>query len=275
MKKFLWLFLVCCISTVQAKILFLANQPVNVSTGIKPWSQHIKSNAVRELIQLRNDKNGYTECRPTKALSNVILCGSYLQRDMNQFLLRAAMFSEGGIGRHQKGELVPITDKYIAAHLDVIGGHDIESKDLLAFYQQVKQHCSTHEEYCLTDNEASFHAAVITPLENRHAPFVIISFSVQSAARPEEVVSHEYIHAKYFLDSDYHAQITAYWNQVLNTQQRAEIRHKLQEIGYNAANEDLMRNEFQAYILMDYAEDSLLSSLTPHYRKQLQAFLLT
>lgn len=277
---FKYIFLILCLANliltpVNAKIIF-SSATIAASQNINAWTNAIKQQAITELMQFKNDSDGYTECRKTREDKRIILCGTYLQRDMNALLLRAAMYSEGGIGGHVKHALVATDDKHIRAHLDVIAGHDIKSVDLLNFYAKANSLCTEGQtRYCLTTAENNFYQRIVKPLSATNNDFVIISFSVQSAATPDQIISHEFIHAKYFLDPNYKSKITAFWKNRMTTADRNKIRLALSSLGYNKNDDDLIRNEFQAYILMHDPEDSVLSEFVSQYQHDLITLIST
>lgn len=279
LKKYLLLatalsFTTFLIQPAMGNVIFNQTKAISINNEIKHWAKQIKTNAINELIQLKNDTDGYTQCLTTKENLQVILCASYLQRDMNAFLLRPTIFAEGGIGNHKKGELISTQDPSISAHLDVIGGHDLTSEELSQFYSKAKQRCALgQKDYCLTDREHYFYQQVIQPLETRSQSFVLISFSIQSTSTPEQIVSHEFVHALYFLNSHYRERIRSFWQSQMTQAQRDAIKSKLNTIGYNAADNALMENEFQAYMLMQHAEESILEEFLPQYREKLKRYL--
>lgn len=259
-------------SVAHAKVVFVKDK-VKVSTGIKSWALDIKLKAQKELLSYKSDKDGYTECRRTEEASNVILCGSYLQRDMNALLMRATIYFEGGIANHKAGDLVANTSKELQSHADIIGGHDITSKSLLEFYAKIKQKCAKNKAFCLTQNETDFYKHIIQPLQKTDKSFIIISYSVQSAMLPQQIVSHEFLHAMYFLDPQYQARIKKFWISGMSKLERDKIKKALKGLGYNDHNEPLIQNEFQAYMLMDGAEDSRLATLVPKFEPRMFRFL--
>jgi uncharacterized tellurite resistance protein B-like protein len=63
------------------------------------------------------------------------------------------------------------------------------------------------------------------------------------------ILHHELSHGVFFTDPGYAAYARAFWQTVLNDTQRAGIRRFLGNEGYDTANEDLMLNEAQAYLV--------------------------
>ena len=63
------------------------------------------------------------------------------------------------------------------------------------------------------------------------------------------IFRHELSHAAYFTDPAYAALTNAFWKDKLTEDERAAMRTFLGEDGYDKANEDLMANEGQAYLI--------------------------
>lgn len=266
------LILLSLLSSVSFGQVILSKSKVNVTNDIKKWSTTIKLKAQHDLISYKNDQDGYTECKRTSVASNVILCGSYLQRDMNALLLRATIFSEG-LGNLKAGDIIPNNHKILAAHSDIIGGHDIKSTQLNAFYDKVNAKCVKEKKYCLTKNEKVFYDRVIKPIAKEDKSFVIITFSVQSSMPPQQIVSHEFLHAMYFLDDKYRTHINKFWQTQMKNNERNNVKKELKALGYSDRDDKLIQNEFQAYVLMDGAEDSRLAKLANKFEPKLFKYL--
>lgn len=245
--------------------------PIRVSAGTKSWANAIKLKAQNKLIHSQ-DRDGYTECKRAAEINNVVLCGTYLQRDMNAMLLRATVFAEG-MANYPKGSMLTTNDKLLSTHADIIGGHDIKSNDLANFYEAVTKKCKHNKNYCLNSNEQTFYKNVYFPLQKKDENFVLISFSVQSALTSNQIVSHEFLHAIYFLDPKYKTKISKFWQVKLNRNERNKIKKQLKALGYNDQDDNLMQNEFQAYMLMDGADDARLASLVPKYEPRIFKYL--
>ena len=83
---------------------------------------------------------------------------------------------------------------------------------------------------------------------------------VDPAARTV-IFRHELSHAVYFTDPGYAEQTKQLWNDRLTEQEREAIRALLRADGYDTANEDLMMNEAQAYLIHTHDERYFLPSL--------------
>lgn len=272
MRKLCIFIILAFFSTVTFAQIVLSKNKVNITTDVKNWSNAIKLKAQHDLIAYKGDKDGYTECKRTTVAPNVILCGSYLQRDMNALLLRATIFSEG-IGNHKAGDLIANNNKDLTANADIIGGHDLRSKQLLAFYTKVKAKCAKDKSFCLTYNEKLFYNKIVKPISNVDKSFVIITYSVQSSMQPQQIVSHEFLHAMYFLDDKYKTQINNFWKTKLSKKERNKIKTELKSLGYSDHDEQLVQNEFQAYMLMDGAEEARLADLVPKFEPKIFKYL--
>lgn len=84
-------------------------------------------------------------------------------------------------------------------------------------------------------------------------------------------IAHELYHARYFSDPAYRAAIAAFWNDRLSEAERRQIRTALGAL-YDSRNEDLMLNEFQAYVLPSTASP-WVRDLNQKYRVPLRDFL--
>jgi hypothetical protein len=97
------------------------------------------------------------------------------------------------------------------------------------------------------------------------------------AAARAAILHHELAHGFYFSDPGYVAYVARFWATALTEAERAAIRHFLGSQGYDTADDDLMRNEMQAY-LMFTADPRFFQAanigMTPARRQQLAATFL-
>jgi hypothetical protein len=63
------------------------------------------------------------------------------------------------------------------------------------------------------------------------------------------ILHHELAHGVFFTDPVYAAYARSFWNTALTDAQRAGFRRFLGADGYDTANDDLMLNEAQAYLI--------------------------
>jgi hypothetical protein len=63
------------------------------------------------------------------------------------------------------------------------------------------------------------------------------------------ILRHELSHGLYFTDPAYAAMVTLFWQTTMSAQQREGFRRFLADGHYDVSNDDLMRNEMQAYLI--------------------------
>ena len=63
------------------------------------------------------------------------------------------------------------------------------------------------------------------------------------------ILHHELSHGEYFTDPAYAAFVHRFWLQTLTEAERQRIRAHLHSLGYDPAQDDLMENEAQAYLM--------------------------
>jgi hypothetical protein len=79
-------------------------------------------------------------------------------------------------------------------------------------------------------------------------PPVVEAQQIDATSRAT-ILHHELSHGVYFTDAAYAAYARAFWQTALSDAQRAGFRRFLGSEGYDTANEDLMLNEAQAYLI--------------------------
>jgi hypothetical protein len=130
-------------------------------------------------------------------------------------------------------------------------GHDYRAADLARFFALADQDTIAlrPEERALRDRLGGL--GLLRP----GAVGAIVSVPPLSQAPPvgqddrRTILTHEVSHGVYFTDLAYAGYTDLFWRQVMTAAQRAAFRHFLGQEGYDMANEDLMRNEMQAYVI--------------------------
>ena len=144
-------------------------------------------------------------------------------------------------------------------------GHDIPSDELLKFWSELEKSCSSGGACPLSEEEELF-KDVILPFAESQKPFVVISFSIDNDWYI--ALSHEVLHAQYFLDSKYQEVVDGFWRDVVREEDKIKIKSILGRF-YNQNDEFLMRNEFQAYVLQAQAMQSSLQEFVKRYQEEL------
>ncbi len=251
----------------------LSEAPIDVRSSVLAWSNW--------LGRLGEDRasdhpNGVTECRWVVGLDDVLLCGSNAANTMNPPLLRASLFIEGG-PRFKPGTVASRDDDAYAWALPRIGGFDLVRMqpdpphlDLEGYYAALQQACARNATLCEDASERAMRELLQRAWSGR-SRFVLVTFAHASTVPDEFAVSHELLHAQYFTTPTYREVVEAYWNELAAGDRKA-IREALAD-KYDANDELLMRNEFQAYVLMAGADASQLAAFVGAHREPLLARL--
>ena len=238
--------------------------PVEATDGIRGWQQTLDANmrALKDAGQY--PASGYSECRETREVPGAFLCQSDTPLTMNLAFVRASLYVEGDFGVPH-GTVVRQDDPAFQKALRRVAGNDLPGADLREFESAARMACQTDSARCLNAQETEMYRDVVGPLAQSTKPFVVISFGRKSFLTYNGVVSHETMHAQYFLQPAYRSVADDFWKNQMTEDQRMEIRNALSGV-YDAKNELLMRNEFQAYMLMADAKSAHLGRYVSLYR---------
>ena len=91
------------------------------------------------------------------------------------------------------------------------------------------------------------------------------------------VLHHELAHGEFFTDPTYAAYVRQFWRTAMTGEERAAVRHFLGSMDYDTADEELMYNEMQAYMMFTYDPRFFVPAnigMTGERRRQLQATFL-
>ena len=190
-----------------------------------------------------------TICRPLAEMAHVYFCGSYKQRHQNYIFARIAIFNEGAFGI-SKGTVATIDDSRVEALYEEIGGVDLRGDIVKAFFAKVP----TDD---LSEDEKAFRDNVFNPILDREGdhPFFLITISIQSGMDISLVLSHEALHAQYYIDlkkddGKLHDAIEEYYSEHLTEQERAYVLRNLSIGGlYNVNDPFVLYKEFYSYML--------------------------
>ncbi len=266
------IILALSLATVLSSQAYAYVQEVNaidVSREMAEWNRDFSTRSRARLQELNIDltEEGYTECAGVNEIVGAYICASYDQVNMNRALGRASFFVEGLDGT-PAGTVLKAKDPSVERYNRLIGGHDLKSEDLLRFWAAVQSACEKDSSYCATNFEIDLFNTFIVPKSQEQERFVVITYASQSRMRYTDVVTHEIMHAQYFLDDAFRATADKFWNERVSETDRDAVRQILSSV-YDASNELLMINEFQAYMLMADAEQHMLRQFVGKYRQDL------
>jgi len=245
-------------------------EPVAVSTGVAVWNGEFESRTTA-MRSAGTSVTDYTECRETREIRGAYLCLSFNQVSMNLALGRASFFIEG-LGDIARGTVVSQRDPQFRRYQRMIGGHDLKAADLKRFHEAVTEKCRTDADYCPNAQETALFDSFILPIAAQQPDMVVITYALESSMRYDEVVTHEILHAQYFLDAAFRQVVDTYWATSVPAAEKEAIKSALSE-HYDRTDDLLMKNEFQAYMLMAGADMNLLSRYVGRHREPLMAAL--
>lgn len=269
MKTFLLIGLLS-LTIHQAQADISRGKPIKVEFGIPGWNSDFTTRVKSKKNTNTYPAAGMTECREVQEIPGAHLCLSYTQEDMNMALGRASFFVEGTAGA-KKEVVVAQNDYTFRSYLNEIGGHDLKRQDLLRFYEAAQKAC-VKEKNCFNKQESELFENFILPEIKKNPNFVIITYAIESTMDYEGIVTHEILHAQYFLNPEFQKVTNQYWDTRVSESDKRAIRRLLSK-NYDSSDELLMKNEFQAYILQFDAENFWMKDYLSKYRAGLLSAL--
>lgn len=210
---------------------------------------------------------GATDCRPVAnaEVPDTFFCLSATQEDQNEIFTRASVYSEGS-KYSTAGDVVPFDHPSYVGYIDRIWGHDIPSDNLIPFFREAEAEADyeQRDDCALRPAEKAFQENVLAPMLARSAGrrfAVITAFAALDPENLKGVVSHEALHAQYFLSEPLRGAVRRYWDEAMTADERAAVRADLGEF-YDADNDYVILNEFLAY-LASYGEPRSVGPMGP------------
>jgi len=130
-------------------------------------------------------------------------------------------------------------------------GHDYRAADLQRFFttadaDQITLDPDERALRRLLTREGMLHPGAVGAVIS--IPPLSVQPPVDAGSRAT-ILRHEVSHGVYFTDPAYAAYTAHFWADVMTADERAAFRKMLGGEGYDTANDDLMRNEMQAYLV--------------------------
>ncbi|MDD0851716.1 hypothetical protein HBN50_01360 [Halobacteriovorax sp. GB3] len=198
--------------------------------------------SIRDVYQYELTKGESYQCFWLSEVEKTLVCSFADMYLMNDIFLGASLFVENkdqqllDFGKQEDFE-------QFLHYRDIIGGHDLRGEDLLLYRKTLIKSCRKNIDVCVNDSENAFFKKYLDKII-LDPDTVVISY----VAKSRDTLEHEFHHALYFQNDHYRLVVQEFWENELDENTREAIRQRLQGI-YDRNNEDLMMNEFQAYIL--------------------------
>lgn len=177
----------------------------------------------------------------------------------------------------------------------VAGGHDLKGTDLLPFAENAKttreldldppmplfaEQTAKAEAVRRILFEEEFFTRVILPTIAKRGAENVVFLAASTDASPLRVVSHEMWHGYYFTNARYANAVREYWSKHLTAEEREQFKKMAKGFAYDIADEELMANEFQAFMLeiptlrgntpQEILHEQVETALSPKFKEYLK-----
>lgn len=236
-------------------------------------------------------EHSYLKIVPIKEIPNTLVIGFNYPFAMNMAFLRASVFVEKLTFKTNRAPIwidgFPLLRdvEFVEAAMDIGAlGHDLRARDLLNFWKIMDQvdkqdlgprPIEPFDKFI--DVEAKVRS-ILEPYFQQHPETALVIFAINGYS--SGIVTHELSHAQYFNNPDYQRAVLDYWHNKMTHEQREQARVEL-DLGkgggfsYGRDLEDLMINEFQAYLTsINFFSWPILEKLHDPHHALLKAHLM-
>lgn len=248
--------------------------PVSL-TGLSPWILGIKAKIGGRIIgNLQANTDGldrYLECVEIAELTGAYLCCAFYQSDMNEAFTRMGLFM--GAGKGMAASTLARNDDFVLANYrKLVAGHNLPSTMIRDFYQRLEKEKDASLQ--ATPWESAFQKNFVDSpaVKAKGDRFYVIGLAIQNMKSYANVVTHEIFHARYFLDPVYSETVNRFWRESVTAADRKNITDVVGQ-AYNVDQEELVIDEFQAYLLQSEAEKDRMKNFVASYRQKLERTL--
>jgi len=193
---------------------------------------------------------------------------------MNASLLRAGLYVHTKMGMANDASL------FNSNLMRAVAGHDFNGEELSNYNKQaVISNDTLPEHKRFKDIEQEFDRLVIKPIIQQNKDNFIF-FAIINTKKYKENLSHELLHAQYYLVPQIKPILLQVWKQVSPNDQQIIIK-SLHDGGYDMEQQELLLREFYSYFLQYNAKNYLssikvlapMSELANVYAPKIQAAL--
>ena len=260
------------LSTMTDLTVAVSAETLSLATGLDAWILGIKKKVATAILQNLNASTDHLDRHIAVAgvdeIPGLFVACSFYQRDINLALTRAGLFMGAGKGT-AAGTLVRTSDPKLINYQKLVAGHNLPGEVISDFVAAGGATGDT--DLRLSDDERMFfdtflHAPAVTACGK---VFYLIAFSAQSTKDYRSVISHEVFHAHYALNPAYRAVVRKFWNDVVSAEDKVLITADVGR-AYNVDVEQLVIDEFQAYLIQEKAELDLAKAFVARYQRVLR-----
>ncbi|MBV8524434.1 MAG: hypothetical protein JOY71_20295 [Acetobacteraceae bacterium] len=221
----------------------------------RPWAPRPIPVSIANFAEILADQPHSIHVFRFAANKRVLVLDFASLHEQGRMLNRAAAFLERAGFPHDRVVSEPELEAGIRKSGDepdtFYYGHDYRAGDLVRFFDAAlaSRVALTEQERWLgrlVQQEGWTRPAAIGALIS--IPQLGANSTVDLAAR-ETILRHELSHGEYFTNPRYAAYVRRFWDEVLRPEECDLFRRYLSAQDYDAANEELMMNEMQAYLM--------------------------
>ena len=225
--------------TFQSKDItyIVTAQPIRLRQDLNPMLNKLRS---------RRGIENTLVCAQTTEISGLFLCGGTTRVAQHIPLMRAAIYAEGRPSMNVMSAGQFVSQQVASSGYSKSFGHDLTQSLLQSFFSGAKGMCPDLS--CLLEGEVLFASKVMAEFQRR-APggYSVVSFDVESEDSVSAALKHEISHGQFFQQSGYRMAVQMFWFSLpLDVQMAAQ---KMIGMNYDVSNQELLMNEFHAYIL--------------------------
>ncbi len=257
----------------QTSVLFEAPRALTIETTTRPISRASAADGLALSTSLARHPGGHhVFCAPLAEVAKTLVCAFSDETAMNGALARASRSIE-------RTHAIPDHEENLR-HLHALAGHDLQGRDLLDFWTRFTGERVTFARPSSTwtrgeellQIEDDFWNHVLLPRLRADPDWTLIAYAPGDDPEPlaHAVLDHEVSHARFFRDPAYRAAAIRFWREEVAPEDRQAILEQFRH-HYDVADERLVANEFQAYVLE--REPSLDPGVVDRYRERLRRAL--
>lgn len=231
---------------------------------------------LRELVRQRklakeNIDSAANLCAEVLEVPGAFLCFPTYQNQMNQIFTRIGIFW-GTLNGFSPGTILNLDDPYLKDLNKVIDGHNLPGIIIENFFTSLKQMIPSPQTESFSEIEFQTNFVKLQKIQSLQGKYYLIATSVFPSKDYLTTIRHEIHHARYYLQPELRSALEEYWKLQVSLEDKVEVKKIFSAI-YNVQNEQVVIDEFQAYILESEENSGILSKFAKSYRVKLLTFL--
>lgn len=217
------------------------------------------------------DLLGVTGCAEIIEVPGAYLCFPMYRSQMNLAFSRIGIYW-GTVSGFSAGTLIEHENHYLNTLNKITVGHNLPGNVIEDFFNVLNQNSSSSLSANRFESEFRDGFVKSPQISSLQSKYYVIAVSAQASQDYHPTVSHEIHHARYYLQPELRALVNEFWRFEVTPDDQISIKQKLGAI-YNIQDEQVIIDEFQAYILESGADSGPLTKFAKLYRAKLLSLL--